>query len=89
MTFDINHIAKLARLRLDGAQAEKFAAQMADIVEMVAKLPEIEDAAVELDPQNPMVLRPDTVEPSLRTEEILRNAPQVEAGCFVVPRVVD
>jgi aspartyl-tRNA(Asn)/glutamyl-tRNA(Gln) amidotransferase subunit C len=89
MNFDIAHIAKLARLKMDGEQAEKFAAQMAEIVDMVAQLPELDGDTVELDPSNPMALRPDEVKPSLRREEILANAPQVEAGCFVVPRVVE
>ena len=89
MDFDIRHIAKLARLKLDEEQAEKFTQQMSSIVDMVARLPEIEDTAVELDPANPMILREDVVQPSLRREEVLQNAPQVEAGCFVVPRVVE
>lgn len=89
MNFDIAHIAKLARLRMDDEQAEKFSAQMQDIVEMVSRLPELEGDAVELDPAHPMTLRPDVVRPSLRREEILQNAPQTEAGCFVVPRVVE
>jgi aspartyl-tRNA(Asn)/glutamyl-tRNA(Gln) amidotransferase subunit C len=89
MDFDIRHIAKLARLKLDEGQVEKFTQQMSDIVDMVAQLPEIDDAAPELDHAHPMELRPDVVQPSLRREEILQNAPQVEAGCFVVPRVVE
>ena len=89
MDFDIRHIAKLARLKLDEGQVEKFTQQMSGIVDMVAQLPEIDDAAPELGPAHPMELRPDVVQPSLRREEILQNAPQVEAGCFVVPRVVE
>lgn len=89
MEFDIRRIAKLALLRLDDAQAERFAAQMADILEMVGKLPEVGDEAMDLDPAHPMLLREDEIFPSLSREDILRNAPQTEAGCFVVPRVVD
>ena len=89
MEFDIRHIAKLARLSMDGAQAEKFSVQMQNIVDMVEQLPPVEGETIELDPAHPMVLRPDEVRPSLRREEILKNAPQVEAGCFVVPRVVE
>lgn len=87
---DINHIAKLARLKMDEQQAEKFARQITDILGMVDKLPEIEGTASGLDPENPMRLRPDVVVPSATTrEEILSNAPQVEAGCVVVPRIVE
>ncbi len=90
MKIDINHIAKLARLKMDEQQAEKFAAQMEGIIDMVAALPEIESAADGLDPANPMKLREDIVVPSAaKRNEILANAPKVEAGCVVVPRVVE
>ena len=35
------------------------------------------------------VLRPDEVTPSLTTEEVLSNAPEVESDRFKVPRVVE
>lgn len=89
MKIDINHIAKLARLKMDAQQAEKFSRQMGDIIDMVDNLPAIEGTATGLDPENPMLLRSDTVCPSSPREEILSNAPQVEAGCVVVPRIVE
>lgn len=90
MKIDINHIAKLARLKMDEQQAEKFANQMNGIIEMVANLPEIEGVATGLDPENPMILREDKAVPSeAKRSEILANAPQVEAGCVVVPRIVE
>ena len=61
-----------------------------DIIGMVDSLPAIEGTATGLDPANPMTLRPDVVVVSETTrEEILSNAPQVEAGCVVVPRIVE
>ncbi|MEG2174624.1 MAG: Asp-tRNA(Asn)/Glu-tRNA(Gln) amidotransferase subunit GatC [Oscillospiraceae bacterium] len=89
MKIDINHVAKLARLKIDEQQYAKFDRQMTAILEMVDTLPTIEGAATELDPRNPMTLRPDVVKPSSRREDILANAPQVEAGCVVVPRMVE
>lgn len=89
MRIDINHIAKLARLKMDGEQAERFTRQMSDILDMVDSLPAIEGTAAGLDPDHPMRLRPDVVEASSKREDILKNAPQVEAGCVVVPRVVE
>ena len=90
MKIDINHIAKLARLKMDEQQAEKFAGQMEGIIDMVASLPEIEGVASGLDPANPMRLREDVaIASSAKRSEILANAPQVEAGCVVVPRVVE
>jgi aspartyl-tRNA(Asn)/glutamyl-tRNA(Gln) amidotransferase subunit C len=35
------------------------------------------------------VLRPDEITPSLTTEEVLSNAPEVEDDRFKVPRVVE
>jgi aspartyl-tRNA(Asn)/glutamyl-tRNA(Gln) amidotransferase subunit C len=89
MQIDINRIAKLARLVMDEQQAQKFSRQMNDILTMVDNLPELEGGAIGLDPENPMRLRADTTQPSTRREDILRNAPQVEAGCIVVPRVIE
>lgn len=90
MKIDINHIAKLARLKMDEQQAEKFAHQMEGIIDMVANLPAIEGVATGLDPAHPMTLRPDVAIPSeCKRDDILANAPQVEAGCVVVPRIVE
>ncbi|MEG2203709.1 MAG: Asp-tRNA(Asn)/Glu-tRNA(Gln) amidotransferase subunit GatC [Oscillospiraceae bacterium] len=89
MRIDINHVAKLARLQMDAEQAKKFERQMNDILDMVDRLPEMSGTATGLDPTHPMKLRPDEIEPSLKRAEILKNAPQVEAGCVVVPRIVE
>lgn len=90
MKIDIKHIAKLARLKMDEQQEEKFARQMEDIISMVEKLPEIEGVATGLDPEHPMKLREDiAVKSEAGREDILANAPKVEAGCVVVPRIVE
>ena len=88
MKIDVMHLAKLARLTIDGNERPHFEAEMAGIVEMVEKLPPIE-GKLTADPANRMALRPDGIEPSMRPEAILQNAPQSEAGCIVVPRVVE
>ena len=38
--------------------------------------------------EDTMTLREDVVEPSLPRDEVLKNAPQVAAGCVVVPKTV-
>ncbi len=88
MKIDVTHLAKLARLTIDEEERPRFAAEMQGIVEMVEKLPPIE-GKLTADPANRMTLRPDRVEPSMRREALLENAPQSEAGCIVVPRVVE
>ena len=39
MTIDIQHVAKLAKLRLEEDQAQRFAKDMENIVSMVQQLP--------------------------------------------------
>lgn len=89
MEIDVRRIAELSKLELKEDQVEMFQKQMQNMVDMVEQLPTIEELEEPLDPKNAMRLRLDEIKPSLRREAVLQNAPQVEAGCFVVPKVVD
>lgn len=89
MNIDIKHIAKLARLRIEDNQLDKFESEMQNIVGMVEKLPDIQDEMT-LDPDNPMILRKDVaVQDKFTRQELMQNAPQVKAGCLVVPKTVE
>ena len=89
MNIDIKHIAKLARLRIEDDQLDKFESEMENIVGMVEKLPHIQDEMT-LDPDNPMILRKDVaVQDKFTRQELMQNAPQVKAGCLVVPKTVE
>ena len=89
MNIDIKHIAKLARLRIEDDQLDKFESEMENIVGMVVKLPDIQDEMT-LDPDNPMILRKDVaVQDKFTRQELMQNAPQVKAGCLVVPKTVE
>ena len=89
MNIDIKHIAKLARLRIEDDQLDKFESEMQNIVGMVEKLPDIQDEMT-LDPDNPMILRKDVaVQDKFARQELMQNAPQVKAGCLVVPKTVE
>ena len=89
MNIDIKHIAKLARLRIEDDQLDKFESEMENIVGMVEKLPDIQDEMT-LDPDNPMILRKDVaVQDKFPRQELMQNAPQVKAGCLVVPKTVE
>ena len=89
MNIDIKHIAKLARLRIEDDQLDKFESEMQNIVGMVEKLPDIQDEMT-LDPDNPMILRKDVaVQDKFTRQELMQNAPQVKAGCLVVPNTVE
>ena len=89
MNIDIKHIAKLARLRIEDDQLDKFESEMENIVGMVEKLPDIQDEMT-LDHDNPMILRQDVaVQDKFTRQELMQNAPQVKAGCLVVPKTVE
>lgn len=89
MNIDIKHIAKLARLRIEDDQLDKFESEMQNIVGMVEKLPDIQDEMT-LDPDNQMILRKDVaVQDKFTRQELMQNAPQVKAGCLVVPKTVE
>ncbi len=89
MQINIRHVAKLARLQFDDSQVEKLEKQMQDILGMVENLPELADGKIGVDQNNPMILRQDEIKPSLRRDDILKNAPKTEAGCIVVPKTVE
>lgn len=86
---NIKHLAKLSRLNIDGEQESKFAIQMQNIVKMVEHLPSIESCESLVDPNNAMKCREDIVNNNFKRDDILKNAPQVQAGCIVVPKVIE
>ncbi len=88
MEIDIKKIAKLSRLAIEPEREEKFQKDMQNIIEMVERLPEMETGDLPPKVEDTMTLREDMVEPSLPRDEVLKNAPQVAAGCVVVPKTV-
>ena len=89
MQIDIQHIAKLSRLSIENEKVEKFQKEMENIVAMCEKLPPMGGGYTAVDPTNPMRLRQDEIRPSLKRDQLLQNAPQTQAGCVVVPKVVE
>ncbi len=90
MNIDVQHLAKLARLHLDDKEIEKFGRDMENIVAMVEGLPDTSGDASGLDPEHPMKLREDVISTEKITrEELLSNAPKMQAGCVVVPKTVE
>jgi aspartyl-tRNA(Asn)/glutamyl-tRNA(Gln) amidotransferase subunit C len=89
---DIEHVARLARLELTEDEKARLREQLGVIIEHAAKVGEV--AADDVPPTayaipRSNVLRPDEITPSLSTEEVLSNAPEVEADRFKVPRIVE
>jgi aspartyl-tRNA(Asn)/glutamyl-tRNA(Gln) amidotransferase subunit C len=89
---DIEHVARLARLELTDEEKARLREQLGVILEAAAKVSEV--ATEDVPPTayaiaRSNVLRPDEITPSLTTEEVLSNAPEVEDDRFKVPRVVE
>lgn len=86
MKIDIQHLAKLASLRVSEEETLRLEEQMSKIAEMASNLPELGNLQIQM---QPMHLREDVVLDSYDQNELLKNAPQTENGCFVVPKVIE
>ena len=89
MKIDMKRLAKLSKLKFSPEEEAKFEKEMENIVAMVEKLPDIDASGALIDPDNPRVMRKDVPEKKFSRDELLKNAPEVQAGCIVVPKVVD
>lgn len=89
MKIDIAYVGKLAKLKLNENEIDKFEKQMENIIEIIKNNPEINADLNLLDKNNPMELRKDVAHNDFNRDELLGNAPQIQAGCVVVPKIVD
>ena len=89
---NVNYVAALARLRVNEAEAERFAKDLEGILHYVEKLNKVDVSSVKptshvLDVEN--VFREDAVTPSLTNEEALRSAVDKYHGFYKVPKVIE
>jgi aspartyl-tRNA(Asn)/glutamyl-tRNA(Gln) amidotransferase subunit C len=89
---EVLYVADLARLDLDEASIDKFAGQIATILDYVDKLNEVDTAGVR--PTSHAIsltnaFREDEQEQHLERDKALANAPQKEEGNFVVPKIIE
>lgn len=89
MKIDIKHLSNLCKLKLSESEIEKFENQLDSIVDMIKELPDITLDFNIMDESNPMTLRKDEVISNYKRDDILKNAPEIKAGCIVVPSVID
>lgn len=90
--FDIEYVARLARIALTPEEKLKLGAQLGRILGYIEKLKEVNVAAVEPTAHAfPLVnvTRPDEARAGLSSEEALRNAPAKANDLFVVPKIVE
>lgn len=89
---DVRYVARLARLRLEPEELERYSSQLSSILEHIDKMAELDLDDVEptshvIELEN--VFREDEERPSVTQEEALSNGPDVEAGAFRVPPILE
>lgn len=88
---EVRHVAKLARLRVDDVQLERYGEQLSAVLDHVAMIGRLDLAGVEpmahpLDVTNR--LDEDEVAPPMAIDDLLRNAPAAEGRFLAVPKVL-
>jgi aspartyl-tRNA(Asn)/glutamyl-tRNA(Gln) amidotransferase subunit C len=88
----VRDVAHLARLAVSDAEVADYARTLSSILAYMDQLAEVNTddvppTAHPLPVRN--VYRDDEPRPSVDTELALRNAPQQQANCFKVPKVLD
>jgi aspartyl-tRNA(Asn)/glutamyl-tRNA(Gln) amidotransferase subunit C len=96
LTLDqVRHVAQLAALELDEAEARTLCDDLGSILDHMAALDALDVSGIEptfhpLQTAAPLApLREDRVQPSLSRDEALAAAPASEHGGFAVPKVLD
>lgn len=88
----IEKLCELARLEVTDAEMADFTSKMSRILELVDQLQAVDTAQTE-PLAHPLAmtqrLRPDTVTESDAHERFQRNAAEVEAGLYLVPKVIE
>jgi aspartyl-tRNA(Asn)/glutamyl-tRNA(Gln) amidotransferase subunit C len=90
----VRHVARLARLALSPEEEERFAAQLAHVLEYIERLQAVDVSGVEPlsfagDAVSGMPMRADAVLPSLPREKVLAQAPEEDGEAFLVPRIIE
>lgn len=84
---EVEHVAKLARLRLSDAELETMRAELSHILAHIDMLSEVDVSDVPPTSQVTdllNVMRADAARPSLAREDALANAPDQQEGMFRV-----
>ena len=87
---EVEHVARLARLHFSEEEFERLQPELGAIIDYVQQLSQLDLSGLETTSHAVAlknVLRPDESRPSLDHEAAMSNAPDVERGQFVVPRI--
>jgi aspartyl-tRNA(Asn)/glutamyl-tRNA(Gln) amidotransferase subunit C len=91
-TKEVEHVARLARLRLAPDELEKMRVQLSNILDHIDLLKEVDVSDVAPTAQVTdllNILRADEVRTSLPREDVLANAPDQQDGMFKVKAIFD
>lgn len=91
MSFNINHIARLAHLELKEEERKKLTDSMDNILHFVETI-----ARIDVENQEPIIrsisaplsMRQDIPQDGLTPEEIKRNAPEFDDNYIIVPQII-
>ncbi len=88
---EVLHVAALARLKLNDETVEKFSGQLADILDYIDTLGQVDTSGIA--PTSHAIyltnaLRDDEAAMHLDREDALANAPEKAEGSFIVPRII-
>lgn len=85
MSFNLEHVGKLAKFVLTEEEIKKFDVQIKEILELIEILPDVpQNGENRVNVHQRCELREDVETGSISIDEVLSNAPQKKAGCFVV-----
>lgn len=87
----VQHVAKLARLKLTDDEISAFSNQLSVVLENFEKIAQVDTNGVEplITPTDmTMILREDVADTNVSSEKFLKNAPEKSGHLFKVPPVV-
>jgi len=89
---DVNKIAWLARLAIDPDKTEAYARDLSGILDFVEQMNSV-DTTIVAPMAHPLDqcqrLRPDEIRETDRRADFQTHAPLVEAGLYLVPKVIE
>ena len=91
-TIQVQKIALLARLRITPEEASRYADSLSRILGLIEQMNAVNTDGVEPmahPSESPLRLRPDRVTEPNEREKFQQIAPAVEAGLYLVPKVIE
>jgi aspartyl-tRNA(Asn)/glutamyl-tRNA(Gln) amidotransferase subunit C len=89
---EVEHVARLARMRLQPEEIEQMRVQLSAILDYIETLQEVDVTGVPTTEQITGIqtlMRPDEVTGALSQEQVLANAPDQHDGMFRVKAIFD